>query len=173
MRGRIRGGPDEPWMEFTAEQHNFLDEPSRFFLMDARRAGLPVDVLHAYRGGRATMRVRLLSLIPLVDAGVTWASVDARTARVHYMVGGETVSATLRFDESGDLVDFVSDDRMAASADGRSFRSMRWSTPVEGYRDFGGRRRFTRGRDVWHPEDGEPWGYFEAELLELEVNGEG
>ena len=29
MRGRIRGGPNAPWMPFTAEQHNFFDEPSR------------------------------------------------------------------------------------------------------------------------------------------------
>ena len=25
MRGRIRSGPDAPWMPFTAEQHNFFD----------------------------------------------------------------------------------------------------------------------------------------------------
>ena len=55
-------------MEFTAEQHNFLGEPARFFLMDARRGRLPVDVFHAFHDQSASMRVRLLSLIPLVDA---------------------------------------------------------------------------------------------------------
>jgi hypothetical protein len=66
--GRIRSGPDDPWMSFTAEQHNFLDEPSRFFLMHARRSGLPVDVYHAFQAGSASMRVRLLSMLPVARA---------------------------------------------------------------------------------------------------------
>jgi hypothetical protein len=197
-RGRIRGGPEEPWMEFTAEQHNFLGPPSRFFLMDATRGGLPVDVLHAYRGGTATMRVRLLSLVPMVDARgpemdqaetvtvlndlalfasgalldprIAWEPVDSVTARATLTVGAERVSATLHFDpESGELVDFVSDDRLAAGEDGTSFRPMRWSTPVEAYRELDGLRVPTRGVGLWHPEDGEPWAYFEGEVVELEV----
>lgn len=199
LRGRIRGGPDEPWMEFTAEQHNFLDEPARFFLMDARRGGLPVDVFHAYRSGTATMRVRLLSLFPMVDArgpemdraetvtvlndlalfapgglvdpSIEWEPVDDSTARAHYAVGGQAIRATLRFDASGDLVDFVSDDRMAASPDGTSFRPMRWSTPVEGYRDLDGARAPARGVGVWHPDEGQPWPYLEAEWGAVEVDG--
>jgi len=170
-RGRIRAGPDDPWMEFTAEQHNFLDEPARFFFMDAVRGGLPADVYHAYRGGQATMRVRLLSLVPMVDArgpemdraetvtvfndlallapgglsdpAIAWEAVDDTTARARYTVAGETVTATLHFAPSGELVDFVSDDRLAATDSG--FVAMRWSTPVEGYRDFGELRAFSRG----------------------------
>lgn len=184
-------------MEFTAEQHNFLDGPSRFFLMDARRGGLPVDVLHVYRAGTATMQVRLLSLLPLVDArgpemdraetvtvlndmavlapgalldpAIRWEPVDARTVRARYAVGDQSVSATLHFDETGELVDFVSDDRMAARPDGDGFVPMRWSTPVAAYRDFGGVRAPTRGVGLWHPEEGAPWPYFEGEILELEV----
>jgi hypothetical protein len=185
-------------MEFTAEQHNFLGPPSRFFLMDATRGGLPVDVLHAYRGGTATMRVRLLSLVPMVDARgpemdeaetvtvlndlalfasgalldprIAWEPVDSVTARATLTVGAERVSATLHFDpESGELVDFVSDDRLAAGEDGTSFRPMRWSTPVEAYRELDGLRVPTRGVGLWHPEDGEPWAYFEGEVVELEV----
>jgi len=194
--GRIRGGPDDPWMGFTAEQHNFLDEPARFFFMDAVRGGLPADVYHAYRGGQATMRVRLLSLVPMVDArgpemdraetvtvfndlallapgglsdpAIAWEAVDDTTARARYTVAGETVTATLHFAPSGELVDFVSDDRLAATDSG--FVAMRWSTPVEGYRDFGELRAFSRGVGMWHPGGGvEPYAYFEAELTGLEV----
>jgi hypothetical protein len=197
-RGRIRGGPEEPWMEFTAEQHNVLGPPSRFFLMDATRGGLPVDVLHAYRGGTATMQVRLLSLVPMVDARgpemdqaetvtvlndlalfapgalldprISWEAVDSITARALFTVGSERVSATLHFDpRSGELVDFVSDDRYAADSDGGTFRIVRWSTPVEGYRDFDGVRAPSRGVGLWHPEGSEPWAYLEGEVVELEV----
>jgi hypothetical protein len=196
-RGRIRATPEDPWMEFTAEQHNFLDEPSRLFLMKARRGGLPVDVLHAFLRGSASMRVRLLSLFQivhnrgaemdqaetvtvlndlclfapsaLVDPSIRWEALDNRSARAHYTVGEITISAVLHFDESGELVDFVSDDRLAASPDGKSFLPLRWSTPVSDYRDFGELRVFSCGEGRWHPPGGE-YAYLELELLELEVN---
>ncbi|RLB59962.1 MAG: hypothetical protein DRI34_00115 [Deltaproteobacteria bacterium] len=197
-RGRIRGGPDQPWMEFTAEQYNFVAEPARFFFMRARRGGLPVEVLHAFSGGAAIMRVRLLASIPLVDAsgpeltraetvtlfndlcllapaalldpGINWEELDERSVRGRYTVGANTISAVLHFNERCELVDFVSDDRLAASADGRRFTPKRWSTPVEAYRRFGPWRLFSRGRGLWHDRQGE-YAYFEAELLDLQVNG--
>ncbi len=196
-RGRIRASPEEAWMEFTAEQHNFLGETSRFFLMDARKSGLPVTVLHAFRGDSASMRVRLLSLFQimhnqgpemdqaetvtvfndlcifapsaLVDPSIRWEHVDERSARAFYTVGEQTITAVLHFNESGELVDFVSNDRLAVSSDGGSFTAMPWSTPVSRYRDFRDRRVFTRGEGRWHPPEGE-FTYLELELLEVEVN---
>lgn len=196
-RGRIRGTPDDPWMTFTAEQHNFLDEPSRFFLMDATRSGLPVDIFHVFTGNAATMRVRLFSIWPiaeaggpdmtraetvtlfndvclfapsgLLDAAIRWAPVDDLSVRGSYTVGAETVSAVLSFDGSGALVDFVSDDRLAASPDGTQFTRQRWSTPVEDYGQFGPRRLMARGKGRWHPPGG-AFTYIELELLSLETN---
>jgi hypothetical protein len=83
-------------------------------------------------------------------------------------VGSRTVRAVLSFDGEGRLVDFVSDDRMVAGRDGE-LTSMRWSTPVEEYRDFGGVTATVGGRGLWHPEGAEPWAYFEGRLVELEV----
>lgn len=196
--GRIRATESDAWMEFAAEQHNFLDEPARFFLMDATRSGLPVDVFHAFRGESATMEVRLLSLLPitrtagpeltraetvtllndlalmapgaLTDPSIEWESIDARSARAHYTVGENTVSAELIFNEAGELVDFVSEDRLAASPDGREFVQRRWSTPVEDYRSFGPRRLMSRGEGRWHPSEG-AFTYIELELTDLEVDG--
>jgi len=196
-RGRIRGKPDDPWMEFTAEQYNFVGEPSRFFFMEATRSGLPVDVYHAFVGESARMRVRLLSLLSIVDASgpelaraetvtlfndlcvlapaalvdpnIRWEPIDARAVRAHYAVGSNTIGALLSFNEAGELADFLSDDRLAASPDGTHFTRQRWTTPVREYRDFGPRRVATRGEGRWHPPEGE-FAYFEAELLGLEVN---
>jgi len=196
--GRIRASADEPWMEFTAEQHNYPDEPARFFLMDATRSGLAVDVLHAFHEHAASMRVRLLSMFPLVDArgpeldraetvtllndlcllapsallgsAAQWEAVDEASARITYTVGSNTVSALVSFDESGELVDFVSNDRLAASSDGKQFTQKRWSTPVTEYRSFGRRRVFTRGEARWHGPEG-AFSYLEIELVDLEVNG--
>jgi hypothetical protein len=197
-KGRIRATAEDPWMAFTAEQYNVPGEPARFFFMDATRTGLPVDVFHAYQGHSATMRVRLLSLVPLVDAkgpemdqaetvtllndlcllapgalidpAIRWEELDARSVRARYTVGSNTVSAVLHFNEAGELVDFVSDDRYAASADGTRFTRQRWSTPVRDYRSFGPRRASTRGEGRWHSPEGE-FVYIELELLDLQING--
>jgi hypothetical protein len=196
--GRIRSGPDDPWMPFTAQQHNFLGEPSRFFLMDARRSGLPVAVYHAFQDDSASMRVRLLSMLPvahasgpeftraetvtlfndlvllapaaLIDADVRWEPLGDGEARGHFTAGSHTVSAVLSFNQAGELVDFVSDDRLAASPDGTELIPQGWSTPVGRYRDFGARRAATRGEGRWHPVEGD-FAYIELELVELEYNG--
>ena len=195
-RGRIRGGPAEPWMDFTAEQvDTFGSTPSRLFLMDARMKGLPVDVYHRFVGEAATFRVRLASLVPLVDAkgpeltrsetvtlfndlcvlapgaladpSIRWEPIDGTAARAFYARGRETVSAVLRFDPSGWLVDFVSDDRSRASRDGRSFTRMRWSTPLGDPRAFGELRLASHGEARWHAPGAADFAYIEWDLLEV------
>lgn len=52
--------------------------------------------------------------------------------------GSHRVTATLTFDDEGDLAEFWSDDRPGSSTGG--FIPMRWSTPISKYRDVGGRR---------------------------------
>ena len=196
-RGRIRETPDDAWMAFTAEQVNFTDDPARFFLMDARRAGLPVDVYHAFADASARMRVRVLSAIPvvdtqsaeltraetvtlfndlcllapaaLIDPAIAWEPVDDRSVRAHYTLGAYTISAVLEFNDAGELVDFISDDRSAASEDG-GLTPVRFSTPVGDYRSFEGRRVVTRGEGRWHPPEG-AFTYIELELVAFEVNG--
>lgn len=201
-RGRMRGAASEPWMEFEAEQYNFYAaEPSRIFFMSASKSGVPVDVFHRFVGEPATFRVRLLSLLTMVDAkgpemnraetvtlfndmcllapatllspSIRWEPVDARRARAHYTRRAETIAAELVFDEAGDLVDFSSDDRSAASADGKTFTRQRWTTPVRNYRAFGARRVGTFGETRWDAPTGTfTYGEFELQSIEYNVRGE-
>ncbi len=185
-------------MEFTAEQYNFVDPPARYFSMEARKVGMPVDVLHVFEDASATMTVRLLSLLPLVDSegpqltraetvtllndlailapgalatpGIRWEGVDDRSAVAHYTVGSNTISALLIFNDADELIDFISEDRLATSADGRTLERRRWSTPVSVYRDFGPWNVASHGQGRWHPEDAADFAYIDLELLELEVN---
>ena len=198
-RGRIRESPDDAWMTFTAEQVNFIRDPARFFLMDARRGRLPVDVFHAFANGSASMRVRVLSMFPmvdeqgpeltrsetvtlfndltllapaaLIDPAIEWAAADDRSVRATYSLGTNTISAVLRFNDAGELVDFVSNDRSATS-EGGSSRPLPFSTPVADYATFGHRRVMTRGEGRWHPPEG-AFAYIELELVGFEVNGRG
>jgi hypothetical protein len=179
FHGRIRSGASTAWMTYTGEQvSTYGPRPTRLFFMDATRSGLPVDVLHTYIGPSATMRVKALSLIPMVNAAgpemdkgetvtmfndlcllapaalvsapVTWETLDDHRVRGAFTNGTHTVSADLAFNDTHELVDFVSDDRVRASSDGRSFIPQRWSTPVRDYRMINSRRVFTHGEARWH-----------------------
>jgi hypothetical protein len=197
IRGRIRAGADAPWMRFTGEQVNtFAPLLTRAFCIDATMRGLPADVLHRDIDGTATMDVRAMSLLPITHADgprmdrseavtmfndlcvmapdalliapVTWNPIDDHRARGTFTVAGHEVTAELVVDDDGDLVDFVSDDRSRASADGRTFTSQRWSTPLHDRRRFGVRRLPSRGEAVWHaPAPEGTFAYLEFELVEL------
>ena len=200
FHGRIRSGPDAAWMPFTGQQVNtYGPHPQRIFLMDATRSGLPVTVLHEFAQTTATMRVKLLSLFTVVDASgpemdrgetvtvfndlvvmapeaivdapATWTRVDPMHVRGEFTDGDQTVSAVLTFNADHDLVDFVSDDRTRASADGKTFTQRRWSTPIAGHRDTGTSRVMTQGEGVWHSDGPEgSFTYLEFDLDAIRYN---
>jgi hypothetical protein len=200
IHGRIRSGTDATWMTFTGEQVNtYGPEPSRLFIMDATLFGLPVDVLHTCFGSTATMRVKACSLVPMVNsagpdmdrgetvtllndlcllapaalitAPITWQPIDDDHVRATFTNGAQTVTAELTFNGDRELVDFVSDDRLRASRNGKSFIRQRWSTPVGGYRTVDSRRHFRNGEGRWHaPAPEGEFTYIEFSVDEIYYN---
>jgi hypothetical protein len=200
IHGRIRGGPDEAWMTFTGRQLNtYGPSPQRLFLIDASMRGLPVDVLHVFAADSATMRARVLSLVPIVDAAgadmdrgetvtlfndlvvfapaalvdapIRWSPIDEQRVRGTFTNGAQTVAAELVFNADHELVDFISDDRLRASADGTSFTRQRWSTPIHAYQDLRGRRVAVVGEGRWHaPAPEGEFSYIEFHVDDLWYN---
>lgn len=198
FHGRVRTAPGEPWLPFTGTQvSTFGPDPQRYFLMDARRGGLPITVLHCYAHGQATMRGRVLSLFTvmnasgpemdrgetvtifndmvvlapgaLVTAPIVWTELDDHRVRGDYTIGDITVGAELVFDDAGRLVDFVSADRPRASEDGTSFTTQEWSTPTPIMREREGYRSMS-GTARWCEPDG--WfTYVEMEFDEIVLDG--
>ncbi len=197
MTGRIRSSATAPWMPFVAEQYNFFNPPRRYFWMEATRAGLPIDGLHAYNKADANMRIRLMSIFPvgdlrgseamrtetvtilndmcifapgrLVDPSIRWREIDARSVEATYTNGPYTIRAVLVFDDSGALVNFWSDDRGALAEDGKTMLSQRWSTPIRDYRAMGYYRLATRGEARYAAPEGE-YAYLELELNEVSTD---
>ncbi len=195
--GRIRSAASAPWMEFTAEQLSFADRPTRLFMMDAKMKGLPVDVFHSYIDTEARMRVKVLSLYPMVDASgfdfttaetvtifndmcvmapatllspdITWKSIDDKTVQGTFTNSGHTIRAVLNFDSSGALVNFTSDDRPGLAPDGRTLVPQRWSTPLTGYRAYGAVRLASHGDARYAATSGE-FTYGEFDLREISYN---
>jgi hypothetical protein len=191
MTGRIRGSASASWMPFEAEQVNLYDPPRRFFFMRATRAGLPLDGLHVYDEQGASMRIRLLSMFPVVglsgpeltraetvtllndmsifaptrllDPAISWREIDDRNVEATYSNGPHTIRAQLVFDDSGALVDFWSDDRPALAEDGKTLRPRRWSTPLGGYRVIERKRLATRGEGRYAGAD-EDFAYLELSI---------
>lgn len=198
-RAQMRRSPDGQWMELGAEQYDLLDgDPVRLFFMEGKMYGLPFVGLHRYAAGEATMRVHIASALPivdgkgsemnqsetvtlfndicmlapaaLVDANVRWETLDAHRVRGTFTNAGSTISAELTFDDAGDLVGFVSRDRYE-SADGKTYRSYPWSTPLSDYRDFGGVRIASRGDALWlRPEGAFVYGRFVVESVDYNVS---
>lgn len=184
-------------MTFTGEQVNtYGAEPTRLFLLAATMKGLPVDVIHTYVGPSATMRAKVCSMVTLVDAAgpdmdraetvtlfndlcilapaalvgapVEWEVIDDHHVRGAFTNFGHRVTAELVFNDDHELVDFVSDDRLRASDDGKGFTPQRWSTPVRGYSNIGCRRIATVGEGRWHaPEPEGEFTYLEFHVDEI------
>ena len=199
--GRIRGAPDEPWMPFRAEQYSSVDEPVRLFYMQARRAGIPVAVLHRYVSGHATMRVRLAGVWPMVNAAgpvmdrsetvtvfndmcllapgtlldprIVWRERDAHSADATFTAGGQTIAATLTFGAAGLLTNFESHDRSRSSSDGRSFTSLPFVTPVAEHGTFASVRVARQAQAQWRMPDGELFTYAEFTLQSISFSAAG
>jgi hypothetical protein len=187
--------PGGPGMSGLAHQIDVLDPPRRLYFMTTRMNGLPVAVLHDYTPEDAGMQVRAARLFDVVNLrgrdfarietvtflndlaafapsalagpGFEWNAIDDRSAGVAYTVGPHTVTATLYFDQGGDLVDFASDDRADISA-GEPQR-MRWTTPLSDHREIAGRRVPSRGEAIWHRQDG-PFTYGTFTIRDVAFN---
>jgi hypothetical protein len=125
------------------------------------------------RGETVTLFNDLCVLAPaaLIDAPVTWRSIDAHRIHAEFTNGIHTVNAELVFNGDDELIDFVSEDRSRASADGRRFTPQRWSTPVGAYRTIGARRVATHGEGRWHaPEPEGEFSYVELDVDDITYN---
>lgn len=192
---QMRNDAKSPWMESTATQYEFYDPPARLFFMQASRSGVPFDVFHRYVGTEATFQVRIAGLIPMVNesgplmtrsetvtlfndmcllapgsligAPVTWTVVDDATLRARYSNAGHTIEAVLTFDASGDIQNFVSQDR-GKEVNGEQ-RVTPWDTPVSAYATFDGVRIVSQA-EARYEENGEQSAYGRFTITGAEFN---
>lgn len=189
--------PEAKPMDSSSDQYNFFTRPARHFYMKASMMGVPFHVLHSYSEEKATMLVRVASLFDavnlesedlalaetvtvlndlclfapsaLIDEKISWEPIGPLSAKVIFKNGRFKVSAVLFFNETGELVKFISDDRSALQDDG-SLRKARWSTPVRDYKEFNGVKVPTYGEAIWnYPEGDFAYGKFFLKSIEYNV----
>ncbi|MCU0362611.1 MAG: hypothetical protein MUE32_04580 [Bacteroidales bacterium] len=189
--------PGDKPMKSHSVQYNFYRNYSRLFLMKARKMGIPFSALHVYRNEAATFRVKVAELFKVVDIRgeeltkaetvtvlndlcifapgcladkrLTWSEEDMLSAKVTLKNGRYLVSAILCFNETGELVNFISGDRSALQDDG-TLRQATWETPVSDYKSIDGRMIPTYGKTIWkYPEGDFTYGVFRLKSLKYNL----
>ena len=192
--GGIRSKSSEEFMPLKSVQYNFTDKPTRLFYIVAKKKGIPAKGIHLYRGQTAIMLVKILGLFTVVDAkgkemnqgetvtlfndmcfmapatlidrNIEWHEVDTMTVDAKYTNGNIAVSSTLFFNEEGELVNFLSNDRFETT-DGKTYNNYPWLTPVTGYININGYRLPSGAKLIYkHPDEDLVYGEFKLESIE-------
>jgi len=190
--------PNDSPMKSESKQYNFYTNYTRIFLMKASKMLIPFRAKHIYSNQQANFVVRVAGLFNavdingeeltkaetvtvlndlclfapacLIDKRLTWKEIDSLTSEVTFTNGKYKVSAFLYFNEKGELVNFISDDRSAMQDDG-TLKTARWSTPVSDYKEFNGRKVPTYGETIWHyPEGNFTYGKFTLKSIQYNIS---
>lgn len=167
------------WFQFTSEQFNFIENPTRLFFMKAKVKGIPTSGYHKYNNDGANMHVKLLSVFTvsdikgkemyvaetvtffndlclfapaaLIDKRIVWETIDTTSAKATFTNMGITISAILYFNKTGQLIHFISNDRLAIN----KMKPFPFSTPVKNYNNINGYNLPKYGEAIWHYPDGD------------------
>ncbi|QHT65317.1 hypothetical protein GXP67_00820 [Rhodocytophaga rosea] len=191
--GKIRKDEQSEWMPFTSEQYNFMHTPTRLFFMKAIMKGMPVAGYHCFKNGYAFMDIRLLSLFKvqyqdgvemdlsetvtffndmcclapptLIDKRIKWLAVENNKVKASFTNNHITVFAWLYFNDKGELINFISDDRYSADAG----KQLPWATPLKDYQEINGYRLMGNAETIYsYPDRDLVYGTFK--LIRIEYN---
>jgi hypothetical protein len=193
--GGIRGKPDDEYMSLQSVQYNFYQNPSRYFYMTASKMGLPSTGLHLYQNKIATFKVKLLNWFKVVDAKgdrmnqaetvtllndmcfiapatlidsrISWETINDTIVKALFINGDISISALLYFNEKGELINFISNDRY--ETDGKKYVSYPWKTPVQDYRMINGYLLASKAKLIYQRPDGD-FTYGELEYKSVKYN---
>lgn len=193
--GGMCSKPDDEYMKLESVQYNFYENPSRYFYMTASKMGLPATGLHLYQNETATFEVKLLNWFKVVDAKgdkmnqaetvtvlndmcviapatlidrrITWESINNTAVKAIFKNGSISISAMLYFNEKGELVNFISNDRY--DTDGKKYISYPWATPVEDYKMINGYLLPSKAKLIYQRPDGD-FTYGELEYKSIKYN---
>lgn len=191
--GKIRKDEQSAWMPFSSEQYNFMHTPTRIFFMKAVMKGLPVAVYHCFKNGDAFMDIRLLSLLKvqyqegvemdlsetvtffndmfclapptLIDKRIKWLEMESNKVKASFTNNNITVFAWLYFNEAGELINFISEDRYSADAG----KQLPWATPLKDYQEINGYKLMGNAEAIYsYPDRDLCYGTFK--LTKVEYN---
>jgi hypothetical protein len=166
------------WSKVNVDQYSWLDRPVRLFhisnwivggrhRMDNRGAFMLIKLFGRFKivdvSGPEMNQAELVTYLndicliapaALIDAPIIWETIDDLTTKATISELGNTISATLYFNEKGELINFISNDRFA-TPDGKKSQNFPWSTPIGEYIETGGIKLPGYAEAIWHYPEGD------------------
>ena len=192
FEGEMRS-KSKDWFPFTTVQYNFFDEPTRLFFMKGKMFGLSLPGYHRYINATASMDISVFGLFSVVnetgpvlaktetvtlfndmcllapatlnDKRIQWKPIDRNSVVATFTNHGISVSAILYFNEKGQLINFLSNDRTDIS----TMKSYPFTTPVYEYKNVINRNIAASADAVYDYPDGK-FVYGKFRLKEIEYN---
>ena len=90
----------------------------------------------------------------LIDPRIEWLEADRNKVKASFSNNDITISAWLYFNEKGELINFVSEDRSVLEANG-TMTKLKWSTPLRDYKDINGCRLASYAETIYTYPDGD------------------
>lgn len=193
--GGMRGKPNDEYMKIQSVQYNFYQKPSRYFFMEASKMGLPATGLHVYHNETATFEVKMLNWLKVVDAKgdkmnqaetvtlfndmcciapatlidrrITWEIINDTTVKGIFKNGNISIGAVLYFNEKGELINFISNDRYETN--GKQYNNYPWATPIEDYKMISGYFLPSKAKLIYRKPGGD-FTYGELEYKSVKYN---
>ena len=85
---------------------------------------------------------------------VKWEAIDDLNAKAIISCYGLSASGVFTFNEDGEILSFVTDDRSAATTDGSS-EKVKWSASCGDYIQVDGIKKPTVFKAIWHYKEGD------------------
>lgn len=196
QKGLMRTSPTQKWMPVEAVQYSTLAGPlSRTWY--ARIKIGPLTLLNGYDrydNGTGAMLMRVLSMFPVVNVNgpeidlsalivfindmvmwptaflsdyIQWEPLDALSAIARIYLHDKKFSALFCFNDIGEIVDFITDDRYRSVGQGN--QQTRWSTPLRRYHEVNGFNIPSEGEAIWHLPEGE-FSYIQVKIGEVQYD---
>ncbi len=194
--GEFKISREQDWAPVKVEQVSFTAKPVRLFFMKLKFMGINIFGLHHYESAAASMVIKVLDIIKvadargaemnrgetvtvfndvcmlapaaLIDPRISWKQIDDLTVEGSFTNMGITVTGILYFNKTGQLVNFVSDDRYYWNRN-NTYEQISWSTPMSNYRQINGLNLAGYGEAVWMREDG-PFTYAKFNIRDVTIN---
>ena len=198
IEGEFKMSAEKDFAPVVVEQFSFTDNPARLFFMEMKFMGMKIFGLHHYESANASMVIKILDLVTvadacgpemdigetvtvfndmcilapaaLIDSRISWRQIDDLSVEGTFTNGDISVSATLYFNETGQLINFISEDRYYWNED-NTYDLFPWATPLGDYKEINGLNLAAYGEAVWMKEEG-PFTYAKFKMRDVTINPE-
>ncbi|NCC64063.1 MAG: hypothetical protein EOM15_05360 [Spirochaetia bacterium] len=185
-------GQNKPTISIDYTQLNRADTPTRYAKISSRIYGLPFEGLDSFSEGKGSMEGYLAKFIRLFNQtgaymdkaclvtylaeafflptvalsdSITYEEIDALTIKATISAYGIQASGIFTFAETGEMLSFVTNDRLAAGMDG-TIEQIPWTAECSDYVMMDGMLVPSRLKAIWHYPEGDLV-YFDGKDVQL------